>query len=123
MDHFIAKSSALSQAYEWSNYRLACSKMNTRKNKFDDVLDPFSVASDSFRIDFLTGEILINLPINTPEWDIADKTIKRLGLDDQDCRDERVEYFNDYISGEIGSARLKKEAPFVWLEMERQQLL
>jgi hypothetical protein len=44
VDHFVAiTKAALKEAYEWDNYRLACSLMNTHKNDFSDVLDPFDV--------------------------------------------------------------------------------
>lgn len=36
VDHFIAKSSAVEHAYRWSNYRLACGKINGRKGVFGD---------------------------------------------------------------------------------------
>jgi 5-methylcytosine-specific restriction endonuclease McrA len=39
-DHFVPKSADLKQAYEWDNYRLACLRMNARKNNYEDVLDP-----------------------------------------------------------------------------------
>ena len=38
VDHFIAKSPMPSRAYDWANYRLACSKMNSCKREYDDVL-------------------------------------------------------------------------------------
>lgn len=43
VDHFIPKSIAPQFAYEWKNYRLASSKMNSRKGDYQDVLDPFGL--------------------------------------------------------------------------------
>ena len=52
VDHFAPKSQSWDKAYEWSNYRLACSLMNTRKNKFDDVIDPFDVTEGLFACNY-----------------------------------------------------------------------
>ena len=41
VDHMIPRSVEWSQVYEWDNYRLACSLMNSRKNDAIFVLDPF----------------------------------------------------------------------------------
>jgi hypothetical protein len=43
IDHFIPKSKRADLAYEWCNYRLACSIMNCRKRDYEDVLDPFEI--------------------------------------------------------------------------------
>ena len=55
VDHFIAKSKRAGLAYEWSNYRLACSSMNSRKRDFDDVLDPFEVDNGWFQLELVSG--------------------------------------------------------------------
>ncbi len=57
-DHFVALARAEAQhAYEWDNYRLASSLMNTRKNAFPDVLDPFEVQDGWFEINLGTLEV------------------------------------------------------------------
>lgn len=123
VDHFVAKSSALDQAYEWSNYRLACAKMNARKNAFDDVLDPFALVPETFRLNLFTGAISPNPTLERQESRAAQQTIDRLGLDDPDCREDRREFFDEYTSGEISEAQLQRRAPFVWQEAQRPGLL
>ena len=82
VDHFIAKSQRADLAYEWSNYRLACSRMNSRKRDYDDVLDPFEVETGWFRLELVSGRIYPSpgLPDGLKDQVVA--TIKRLGLDD-----------------------------------------
>lgn len=122
VEHFVAKSSTPSQAYEWTNFRLACSKMNSRKNAFEDVLDPFTLTPETFLLNLFDGAIRVN-PALPPELQtLAQTTIERLGLDDEDCRDDRREYFDDYLNNR-DEAVLKRKAPFVWYEARRQKLL
>lgn len=123
VDHFIPKSYLAGQAYEWSNYRLACLCMNTRKRDYQDVLDPFEIQEDWFRMDFLTGEVYENPGIDDEIKDRISHTIKRLRLDSQEINDLRLEYFTQYLDGEISEAYLKRNAPFVWKEANRQDLL
>jgi 5-methylcytosine-specific restriction endonuclease McrA len=35
VEHFVPKSQQLGLAYEWSNYRLVCAKMNSRKRELE----------------------------------------------------------------------------------------
>jgi len=122
-DHFVAKSQAAGQAYEWSNYRLACMQMNTRKRVYDSVLDPIGLAQFTFRIVFLTGEIYPNPALVGADFKAAQDTIEVLGLDDPVCRAMRATHYLYYSSGDISARLLKKQSPFVYLEIERQGLL
>jgi len=38
VDHMAPKSRRWDKIYEWDNYRLACSRMNARKNNFEDLV-------------------------------------------------------------------------------------
>lgn len=123
VDHFIAKSGKLSLAYEWDNYRLACARMNSRKRAFDDVLDPMTLAPETFYLEFLTGRVYPNPDLHAGTKAAADKTIARFGLDDPDCRDLRMKYFDDYLNKDISEVYFRKRCPFVWFEAKRQGLL
>lgn len=123
VDHFVAKSRRLDQAYEWANYRLACSRMNSRKREFDDVLDPFSLASGTFQLEFGSGKIFPNPDLPPDARALAERTIERLGLDDAECRKLRVEYFTEYAGGHISEDYLHRRCPFVYEEADRQGLL
>jgi len=133
-DHFIAKSRHAGNAYEWDNYRLTCLSANQHKNKYDDVLDPFTLPQDTFFLALDTGTIYVNPALekqNKKLADLAMKTIRRLGLDSPNNRTMRQAYFKQYIefknamdiSLEAFRAWLKKHNPFVYREMERQDRL
>ena len=123
VEHFLPKSKRLNLAYEWSNYRLACTKINSRKNNFEDVLDPFKVKPNEFQLDLLTGGIFPNPALTAARKKKVQATIDRLKLDDAECRELRLSYFNEYAAQEISSMYFKKRSPFVWLEAQRQGLL
>jgi hypothetical protein len=123
VDHFIAKSTNAGLAYEWENYRLACSTMNSRKREYSDVLDPFVLAPDLFRLQLSTGHIYPNPRLNALPMRLVEETIERLGLDDPQCRELRARWYQDYLEHALPSVYLKSKAPFVWYEANRQGLL
>jgi uncharacterized protein (TIGR02646 family) len=120
VDHFAPKSRGLADAYEWDNYRLACAKLNARKNNFDDVLDPFTMAADTFRLNTLDGSIHPNPALPAGDLAAAQATMARLKLDDAEMRKARLNLINLYLAKEISSGFLKSESPFIWVELERQ---
>ena len=122
-DHFVAKSRDAGQAYEWLNYRLSCLGANRNKNRFDDILDPFTLQPDTFVLNFASGAIHPNRAMPPNVQDDAQKTIDRLGLDEQECREMRLQHYGDYVNHDLSGAHLKRESPFVWHEANRQGLL
>ena len=123
VEHFVPKSRALNQAYEWDNYRLACTKMNSRKRDFLDVLDPFTLAAGWFQLNLLDGSIFPNSALTAAQRKKTQATIDRLKLDDAECRELRLSHFNDFVAREITSTYFRKRSPFVWLEAQRQGML
>ena len=123
VDHFIAKSASAGLAYEWSNYRLACSTMNSRKREFSDVLDPLYLASDLFRLQLSTGHVYPNQNLHAVPMRLVEETIERLGLDDPQCRELRARWYQEYLEHKLPSVYLKSKSPFVWAEANRQGLL
>ena len=122
-DHFVAKSSSLALAYEWSNYRLACTTLNARKNKFSLALDPFEIQGETFHLELVSGRIFPNPLLDPVQNDRAQKTIALLKLDDGLCREARARRYSEYCSGDISAAFLQRYAPFVWFEADRQGLI
>lgn len=128
-DHFIAKSGALRQAYEWSNYRLACTTMNNRKRDFDTVIDPFTLRPGRFHLELMLGRIYPAPGISRPERKAVQETIVQLGLDDADCRELRARRFDDYLKlrgaqrNPAAEDHLRRYAPFIHAEAKRQRLL
>lgn len=131
VDHFVAKSASVAilsktndpaQVYEWRNYRLACSLMNTRKSKFNDVLDPFKVEDGWFILEFSGLQVIPNPDLPHKIRRKVLETIERLGLNDDECLEARGEYFDEYINHHVDFSFLKRRSPFVAREMLRQGL-
>lgn len=119
VDHFAPKSQSWDKAYEWSNYRLACSLMNTRKNKFDDVIDPFDVTEGLFALDLVTLKAIPGPKADAKTEDVK-ATIKRLRLDRAEYSEQLGEYYHNYWEGHITFAYLERRAPFLAYELKRQ---
>lgn len=124
VDHFVAKSTSRAEyAYEWRNYRLSCSTMNSRKREFDDVLDPFSIQEGWFQLELVSGRIYPNPALSSNTKRQVQETIKRLGLDDAGNRKLRSRHYQEYTARDYTAAFLKKRSPFVYSEALRQGLL
>ena len=113
VDHFVVKSRKAGLAYEWSNYRLACATMNSRKRDFEDVLDPFSLTPETFHLELVTGRIYPNPALVAHDREAARATIDRLSLDDAGCREMRARRYQEYREHNLTSEYLKKQSPFV----------
>ncbi|MCQ1764725.1 hypothetical protein NOJ28_04205 [Neorhizobium galegae] len=117
-DHFVAKSTNWRKVYTWSNYRLCCARMNSRKNDFTDVLDPFDVLVDSFQLELLAFQVKPNpLLVDDDKLKVND-SIRRLGLNEF-CS-QREEDAEAYWAGDLSLSVLKRESPFVAYELHRQ---
>ncbi len=123
VDHYIAKAKRADMAYEWSNYRLACATMNSRKRDFENVLDSFEAADGWFRLELVTGHIFPNPELAQARQEDIQKTIDRLGLDAGNCREVCVRRFDEYRTGVCSAAFLQKYSRLVWMEVCRQGLL
>jgi hypothetical protein len=127
VDHFVAiTKTALADAYEWENYRLACSLMNACKREFPDVLDPFDVKDDWFALDLNTLRVKPNEKLDDPSViQRIESTIVRLGLNERDCFLARKRYFDLYWNPPDPAQPLplwflETQAPFLAREMRRQ---
>ncbi len=123
VDHFIAKSQWADLAYEWSNYRLACSRMNSRKREYADVLDPFEVENGWFHLEPVSGRIYPNPGLSSDLRCRVQTTIDRLGLDDAGNREMRARHYQEYREGYYTAEFLRRRSPFVWSEADRQGVL
>ena len=122
VDHFVPKSQLPANAYEWSNYRLACARMNARKNVFDDVLDPFEIEDGWFQLDSFSGSIHPNQALDPITIGQILGTIKRLNLNDPNCCALRRRIVVNYaIHQQIDL--LRRESLFIFGELKRQGLL
>jgi hypothetical protein len=109
--------------YEWSNYRLACSLMNSRKGAIPDVLDPFEIEDGLFALELVDFQVVAGGGVTEEVKAEVENTIKRLGLSDRVCCDARAEYAQDYWEGHISLDYLCRHAPFVAKELRRNDRL
>ncbi len=122
VDHAVAKSQRWDQVYEWSNYRLACSRMNTRKGAAADVLDPFEIEEGWFALELVGFQVLPGDGLSDEVTGAVANTIERLRLNDLACCGVREEYAERYWNGVFPFDHLMQQAPFVARELQRQHL-
>jgi uncharacterized protein (TIGR02646 family) len=123
VDHYEPKSKRLDLAYEWDNYRLSSSIVNSRKRDYNDVLDPFLVQDDWFYLVLETGHIYPNPTLGCKDKNKIKSTIKRLKLDDGEMRRMRCKWWEEYIEDHIDDDYLRRKAPFIYKEAYRQCML
>jgi hypothetical protein len=125
-DHFVAITrSDPHDAYEWDNYRLACSLMNTCKSDFPDVLDPFNIQDDWFALNLGTFEVVPATSLSHELQQQVQQTTDRLKLNSHDCKSMRRRFFEAYWfpkdpSKPVPLWFLEEQAPFLTREMRRQ---
>ena len=122
VDHFLPKSKRVDMAYEWKNYRLACSRMNSRKNVAEDILDPFELQDGWFHLVLVTGWVFPSPALKDDQKEKVQQTIDRLKLNDPRLCNIRARHFRDYIERKYTADYLKDISPFVWFEAHRQNL-
>ena len=122
-DHMAPKSRERCLIYEWSNYRLACSRLNSRKRNWLDVLDPFEISRGWFRIELNGFQVCPGLGLSGKARARVQATISRLKLNDYAFRTTREEHTEDYWAGRICFEVLMRESPFVAMELQRQNRL
>lgn len=123
VEHFRPKDTYPDEAYEWGNYRLVCSTLNGRKGVHEDVLDPFLLQDGWFVIDFPSMLVKPHLGLALADQERVQATIDRLRLNDEGtCLKSRVKWLTDYCSNGIPLDYLRRHAPFIVAELERQGL-
>jgi hypothetical protein len=123
IDHYIPKSVNKDLAYEWSNYRLACPLANTLKRDYQDVVDPFTLKKESFFLDFPSLLISVNPTLEVKEIAELERTIQRLKLNSDNFVNERSNWLQPYCLEKADFSFLKRRAPFIAYELERQDLV
>jgi hypothetical protein len=120
-DHFAPKSLQWDQVYEWSNYRLACGRLNARKKDFSDLLDPFEIQDGWFQLELVAFQVIPNPILAADLVQQIDRTITRLGLNDF-CKAREKDAERYWAKGFTYNTLLE-ESPFVAMELRRQQRL
>lgn len=123
VDHLLPKSKRRELAYEWSNYRLACIRMNSRKNDLADVLDPFEVQDGWFALELSTLQVTPREGLPESLRQRVQSTIDRLDLNDDEFIRARAGYSEAFQSGEVQFRYLQRHCPFLAKELLRQGLV
>lgn len=122
-EHFLPKSNYPEFAYEWDNYRLVAGVLNGRKSD-NEVLDPFQIENGWFVIKFPSLLVVPSPHLDRALRERVRDTIDILGLNDEDtCMKSRAKYIEDYCKQHISFHYLRREAPFIGRELERQSLV
>ncbi len=121
VDHMAPKSRRWNHVYEWSNYRLAAARLNSRKRDFEDVFDPFDVQDSWFHLELVGFSVFPNPQLDNALQARIDLTIERLRLND--FRREREHDAQAYWDGDVSMKTLHRESPFVARELQRQDRL
>lgn len=121
VDHMAPKSRRHDAVYEWSNYRLACSRLNARKRDFQGLLDPFEIEDGWFQLELLGFSVFPNPELSPRLRERVDSTITELGLND--FRSDREKDAHSYWDGHVSLAHLREQSPFVAAELKRQKWL
>lgn len=122
VDHFEAKSRRPDLAYEWQNYRLASTRMNSRKGNRSGVLDPFAVQKGWFCLEFVAFQVFANPDCPSLIRSAIEETIRILGLCDELCCNHRREYYELYAHECVTLDYLRQRCPLVASEIVRQGL-
>ncbi|MCK5342929.1 MAG: hypothetical protein KAR20_05975 [Candidatus Heimdallarchaeota archaeon] len=122
VDHYIPLSDNINLAYEWKNYRLSGTYLNTLKHRHRDVLDPFEIDDNTFLIDFTTLKVIPSPELSVSLSTQVESTIKRLKLNETILIELRYEWLRPYCNNECTFTFLKGKAPFTAYEIERQSL-
>lgn len=115
-DHFVPRKSDPNLAYEWSNLRLICSRLNSRKG-VKIVVDPFAVAPGMFQLRFPSLHIAVG--DNFSNIEILKETIDVLKLNDDLIITSREQYVSLFASEDVSINYLKMRAPFIYSEILR----
>jgi hypothetical protein len=109
------------QAYEWGNFRLCRKRLNANKSNQRDVIDPFTLPPESFKLDFRTFLLAPNSTLPPADRKRVASTIDRLQLNfDNDYVDERIGAIRRYCLGSATIPQLVTLYPLIAAEMHRQ---
>lgn len=123
VDHFLPKATNQHLAYEWNNYRLAHSKINSYKSNTVGIADPFAIQPGWFTLDFANSFVKPN-PASPPAVQqlVAHTiTVLRLNRDDTLVQ-SRFSIVRNYAQNHCDMDFLEGYYPFIAAELKRQGL-
>lgn len=123
VDHFIPQSAGdwgRVLAYEWDNYRLSALPPNRQKRTTLDVLDPFDVREDDFRLEFDGCQVKPGEHLAGDRFERNDNTITTLGLNASRHVKHRQRLVGWWEAGAVTLDGLAEMAPFIHRELVLQ---
>jgi hypothetical protein len=84
------------------------------------VVDPFLMPVDMFELDFPSLLIHPRASLPRPDMALALSTRARLKLNEERCVRARTKYVVELRDGEITMGYLRRHAPFIHREIQRQ---
>ena len=118
IDHFIPISRDWKRVYDWYNYRLCSSRVNSKKGA-KSVVDPFEVEHGWFNLTLNTGIVRAGKAPDSKHA-LIQETLPILNL--RGCVVQRREFFRRYLGG-TRFEDITYYAPFVAYEIWRQKQL
>lgn len=122
VDHVVPKSLAWDQAYEWLNYRLCTSVVNSKKGELLGLVDPVDAKTGWFELDLANCRVVRGALAPNARHQKIDATLPLLNL--RDCCAQRRRYVDEYRRGPgakgIDLSYLEYRAPFIASELRRQ---
>jgi hypothetical protein len=122
VDHYLSCARHRERAYDWSNYRFASERMNSRKGTLDDqVLDPFEVEDGWFEILLPSLQLVATERVPPEQRERAARTLKKLRLrDDEGIVRRRRQWYALFLEGKLTVGALKDMAPLIARAVERR---
>jgi hypothetical protein len=120
VDHFVPKSADPSQAYEWTNFRLAQERINNNKDDSRDVLDPFHIRPGWFVLDLASFYVQPNNGLRKEIEVAIATTIRVLKLNADTFIRLRYAVLKEYSSDNCTIDFLDRRYPFIAAELRRQ---
>lgn len=123
VDHMVPKSRSWDQVYEWENYRLCASLLNSRKKDFEDILDPFEIKGDWFELETVGFQIKAAAHVSDEIKAKIKTTIDRLKLNEYRFTSQREFDYDKYKKRDVSFRLLNIYSPFIAKEIVRLDLL
>lgn len=123
VDHYLSCVTDRDRAYEWSNFRFACHKVNSKKGDLGcAVLEPFEIVDGWFEILLPSLQLVLTAAVPPVQRARAAFTLERLGLRDAEwvIRQRRA-WYELYESGQLTLAGLDQRAPLIARAVSKQQ--
>ena len=127
IDHFLSwdktRATLPNLAYEWDNFRFITSSLNSsKKNRDDQLLDPFEIEDGWFEVDIPSFILRITSRLPLPLRAKAEFTLRHLKLEGgRRAVALRWEWYEQHRLGELNLAGLWRHAPLVAQAVEEWQ--